>query len=157
MTSSDARTDRPGPRSSDGSELEVAESSGPGSESIICTVRVESDAASVARVRHQIVADLQERQLSEKIVDEAEIVASELLTNAVRHARPLSDGTIRVEGAAPRAAHGVALLGSWPAHRAVHRARVGRHGGPHRQRRLGHPRRAEPPPRHLNPGPHPRH
>ena len=146
MTSSDARTDRPGPRSSDGSELEVAESSGPGSESIICTVRVESDAASVARVRHQIVADLQERQLSEKIVDEAEIVASELLTNAVRHARPLSDGTIRV-----------ALLGSWPAHRAVHRARVGRHGGPHRQRRLGHPRRAEPPPRHLNPGPHPRH
>ncbi|MEO6790510.1 MAG: ATP-binding protein [Ornithinibacter sp.] len=96
MTSSDARTDRPGPRSSDGSELEVAESSGPGSESIICTVRVESDAASVARVRHQIVADLQERQLSEKIVDEAEIVASELLTNAVRHARPLSDGTIRV-------------------------------------------------------------
>ena len=36
------------------------------------------------------------RDLSEELVDEAEIVASELLTNAVRHARPLSDGTIRV-------------------------------------------------------------
>ena len=36
------------------------------------------------------------RDLPEQLVDEAEMVASELLTNAVRHARPLSDGTIRV-------------------------------------------------------------
>ena len=47
-------------------------------------------------MRREVVADLQTRDLSEELVDEAEIVASELLTNAVRHARPLSDGTIRV-------------------------------------------------------------
>ena len=76
--------------------LDVTESVGPGADSIICTVRVASDAASVARVRHQIVTDLNARDLPEELIDEAEIVASELLTNAVRHARPLSDGTIRV-------------------------------------------------------------
>ena len=43
-----------------------------------------------------MVNDLQTRDLPEQLVDEAEMVASELLTNAVRHARPLSDGTIRV-------------------------------------------------------------
>ena len=79
-----------------GSELDVMETSGPGADSIVCTVRVSPDATSVARVRHQIVADLQDRDMPESLVDEAEIVASELLTNAVRHARPLSDGTIRV-------------------------------------------------------------
>ncbi|MEO7422403.1 MAG: ATP-binding protein [Ornithinibacter sp.] len=96
MTSPDASIDSPDRRAAAASHLVITESSGPGSDSIVCTMRVESDAASVARVRHHIVADLQERELSEKIVDEAEIVASELLTNAVRHARPLSDGTIRV-------------------------------------------------------------
>ncbi len=76
--------------------LEVSESSGPGAESIICTVRVPSDPSSVRRVRHEIVTDLSERDLPEDLVGEAEMVASELLTNAVRHARPLSDGSIRV-------------------------------------------------------------
>ncbi|MBR7744272.1 ATP-binding protein [Phycicoccus sp. BSK3Z-2] len=59
-------------------------------------MRVPADASSVAPVRHEIVRDLEERDLPEDLVGEAEIVASELLTNAVRHARPLSDGTIRV-------------------------------------------------------------
>ena len=77
-------------------DLDVAESSGPGVDSIICTVRVPSDPSSVAQVRHEIVQDLSQRDLPEDLVGEAEIVASELLTNAVRHARPLSDGTIRV-------------------------------------------------------------
>ncbi len=76
--------------------LGVAESSGPGADSIICTVRVPSDASSVGRVRRAIVTDLTARDLDEDLVGEAEIVTSELLTNAVRHARPLSDGTIRV-------------------------------------------------------------
>lgn len=77
-------------------DLEVAESSGPGVDSIICTVRVPADPSSVGRVRHSLVTDLSARDLPEDLVGEAEIVASELLTNAVRHARPLSDGTIRV-------------------------------------------------------------
>ncbi len=96
MTSQNAPHDPPQHRVFVDAEPEVSESSGPGSDSIVCTIRVPSDATSVAGVRHQIVADLHERNLPEKIVDEAEIVASELLTNAVRHARPLSDGTIRV-------------------------------------------------------------
>ncbi|WP_286176039.1 ATP-binding protein [Arthrobacter sp. NEB 688] len=63
---------------------------------MICTVRVPSDASSVGRVRRAIVVDLTARDVDEELVGEAEIVTSELLTNAVRHARPLSDGTIRV-------------------------------------------------------------
>ncbi|HET7763196.1 MAG TPA: ATP-binding protein [Phycicoccus sp.] len=78
------------------SGLTVTESPGPGVDSIICTLRVPADASSVGRVRKEIVADLSDRDLPEELVGEAEIVASELLTNAVRHARPLSDGTIRV-------------------------------------------------------------
>ena len=76
--------------------LTVSESPGPGADSIICTVRVPADASSVGRIRKEIVADLDRRDLPEDLVGEAEIVVSELLTNAVRHARPLTDGTIRV-------------------------------------------------------------
>ena len=78
------------------SGLLVTESPGPGVDSIIVSLRAPHEPASVGKVRREIVADLQTRDLSEELVDEAEIVASELLTNAVRHARPLSDGTIRV-------------------------------------------------------------
>jgi serine/threonine-protein kinase RsbW len=76
--------------------LTVTESPGPGIDSIICTVRVPADASSVGKVRTEIVNDLEARGLPEELVGECEIVASELLTNAVRHARPLSDGTIRL-------------------------------------------------------------
>ncbi|MBM6403433.1 ATP-binding protein [Phycicoccus sp. CSK15P-2] len=76
--------------------MEVVETSGPGADSIICTVRVGHTPASVSQVRREIVADLETRDLPEDLVGEAEIVASELLTNAVRHARPLSDGSVRV-------------------------------------------------------------
>ncbi|MFQ6170846.1 ATP-binding protein [Oryzobacter sp. R7] len=76
--------------------LLVSETPGPGADSIICTLRAPHEPASVGKVRKEVVADLQQRDLPEQLIDEAEIVASELLTNAVRHARPLSDGTIRV-------------------------------------------------------------
>ena len=76
--------------------LVVTESAGPGADSIICTVRPPHEPASVGRIRREIVADLQTRDLPDELVDEAELVASELVTNALRHARPLSDGTIRV-------------------------------------------------------------
>ena len=76
--------------------LTVTETSGPGADSVICTIRVPADPSCVAPVRHEIVRDLADRDLPEDLVGEAEVVASELLTNALRHARPLSDGTVRV-------------------------------------------------------------
>ncbi len=60
------------------------------------TVRVPWGAAAAVTVRRQIVADLARRQLPSQVVDEAEIVTSELVANAFRHARALTDGTIRV-------------------------------------------------------------
>ncbi len=93
MTSEDATTTHD---TDSDAGFAVSESPGPGVDSIICTVRVPADASSVGRIRKEIVADLDRRDLPEELVGEAEIVASELLTNAVRHARPLSDGTIRV-------------------------------------------------------------
>ena len=150
--------------------LVVTETPGPGVDSIICTLRAPHEPASVGKVRREVVNDLQTRDLPEQLVDEAEMVASELLTNAVRHARPLSDGTIRVRWkirgdvvevevtdgggeSVPRPAPRTVWLSSGPraADRPLDRPRVGCHRGPHRQRRVGHPRRAEPPPGHLTP------
>lgn len=34
--------------------------------------------------------------MSAQVIDEAEIVVAELVSNALRHARPLTDGTLRV-------------------------------------------------------------
>lgn len=60
------------------------------------TIRVLWNAASVAEVRKVVVEDLQTRDVTSSVVDEAEIVVSELVSNAVRHARPLPDGMLRV-------------------------------------------------------------
>jgi serine/threonine-protein kinase RsbW len=60
------------------------------------TIRVPWRAASVAEVRKVLVEDLQTRDVSDAVVDEAEIVVSELVSNAIRHARPLTDGNLRV-------------------------------------------------------------
>jgi serine/threonine-protein kinase RsbW len=60
------------------------------------TIRVAWRAASVAQVRRTLVEDLETRDVPADVVDEAEIVVSELVSNAIRHARPLTDGTLRV-------------------------------------------------------------
>jgi anti-sigma regulatory factor (Ser/Thr protein kinase) len=51
---------------------------------------------SVAEVRRVIVDDLHTRDVSAGVIDEAEIVVSELVSNSIRHARPLADGNLRV-------------------------------------------------------------
>lgn len=61
------------------------------------TLRVPHVPASVPRTRRAVVEDLTAQGLDGDIVDEAEIVVSELLGNAVRHGRSLSDGTVRVQ------------------------------------------------------------
>lgn len=61
------------------------------------TVRLPAEPSSVPYARRTIVEDLQERDIDPQIVDEAEIVVSELVANSLRHARPLADGSIRVQ------------------------------------------------------------
>lgn len=60
------------------------------------TIRMAWGPDAAPAVRRELVADLARRDVCANVVDEAEIVASELVANAIRHARPLADGTIRV-------------------------------------------------------------
>ena len=60
------------------------------------TVRVPWAFSAVPAIRRTIVADLVVPGVSAEVIDEAEIVVSELVANALRHARALPDGTVRV-------------------------------------------------------------
>jgi anti-sigma regulatory factor (Ser/Thr protein kinase) len=60
------------------------------------TVRLPHGRLAVPRAREQVVADLTARGLSRPVVEEAESVAAELVSNAVRHASALADGTVRL-------------------------------------------------------------
>jgi len=53
--------------------------------------------SSVVSVRRSMVSQLQALELDALRVDEAAIVVSELVANAVRHAKALPDGTIQVD------------------------------------------------------------
>ncbi len=52
--------------------------------------------SSVADARHRFAADLRLRRIQEPAVGDAVLVLSELVSNAIRHARPLSSGKIVV-------------------------------------------------------------
>lgn len=60
------------------------------------TIRAPWQADSVPRVREAVAADLVARGVSEDVVGEAELVVTELVTNSLRHARPLPDHTVRI-------------------------------------------------------------
>jgi anti-sigma regulatory factor (Ser/Thr protein kinase) len=60
------------------------------------TIRVPWAPSAVGRARRVLTADLEDRGIATETVGEAEIVVSELIANALRHARPLADGMIRV-------------------------------------------------------------
>jgi serine/threonine-protein kinase RsbW len=60
------------------------------------TLRVPWMMSSAVAVRRALVAELRALGVDAVVVDETEIVISELVTNAVRHAKPLADGTIHV-------------------------------------------------------------
>lgn len=60
------------------------------------TVRIPWAPSAAPRIRRALVEDLVAREIPAAVVDEAEIVVSELVANAIRHARPLADGAIRV-------------------------------------------------------------
>lgn len=57
---------------------------------------VPHDALSASTVRRALVHDLSSLGLPASAVDDAVLVLSELVGNAVRHGRPLTDGGIRV-------------------------------------------------------------
>jgi anti-sigma regulatory factor (Ser/Thr protein kinase) len=60
------------------------------------TLRVQWAPSAAPRIRKELVEDLLGRGVAHEVIDEAEIVVAELVANAVRHAKPLSDGAIRV-------------------------------------------------------------
>lgn len=60
------------------------------------TVRIPWAPSAAPHIRKTLVADLAAREVPGEVVEEAEIVVSELVANAIRHAKPLSDGAIRV-------------------------------------------------------------
>jgi serine/threonine-protein kinase RsbW len=75
---------------------ELDEFGGAIGEGAVRTIRAPWRPASVARIRRAVVADLAARDLPHDLLEEAEIVTSELVSNAIRHARPLADGMVRV-------------------------------------------------------------
>lgn len=52
--------------------------------------------SSAGKVRHSLVADLRRLGFSRERVDDAALLVSELVGNAVRYARPLPGGVIQV-------------------------------------------------------------
>src|SRR5665647_1557789 len=60
------------------------------------TLRVPWAMSSAVQARRTLVSELRALEVDETVIDEAEIVISELVANAIRHAQPLPDGTIRV-------------------------------------------------------------
>ncbi|GAA1259586.1 MULTISPECIES: ATP-binding protein [Janibacter] len=60
------------------------------------TIRAQWDRDILPPIRAALMEDLQARGMSEEIIDEAEIVVTELVTNALRHGSPLPDRCVRV-------------------------------------------------------------
>jgi len=60
------------------------------------TIRMPWTAQGAPQVRRALVEDLTALGVSGEVIDEAEIVVAELVSNSLRHARPLSDGCLRV-------------------------------------------------------------
>ncbi len=89
-----AERSRAGPASPDHTVLDSSSNGDPPDRSR--TVRVPWTAPAVPKIRRAVVADLEGREVAQDIVSEAEIVVSELVANAIRHAKPLADGMIRV-------------------------------------------------------------
>jgi anti-sigma regulatory factor (Ser/Thr protein kinase) len=62
----------------------------------VTKLAVPHEAASAAAVRHRLAADLAAAGVDAAVRADAELVLTELVTNAVRHAPPLDDNRIAV-------------------------------------------------------------
>lgn len=63
------------------------------------TMRLPFAASSVPVARQRLKSFLGDTGGSEQLVEDARLVVSELVANAVRHARPLDDGSLQVSWA----------------------------------------------------------
>jgi serine/threonine-protein kinase RsbW len=75
---------------------EVDEYGGIPGQGLVRTARIAWTPDAGAEARRVVITDLAAREVPESIVDEVELVLSELIANSLRHASPLPDGTIRV-------------------------------------------------------------
>jgi anti-sigma regulatory factor (Ser/Thr protein kinase) len=62
----------------------------------VTTVVLPHDGASAGAARHALVRELAQQDVPEPVVDDALLVLSELVGNAVRHGEPLPGGGIQV-------------------------------------------------------------
>jgi two-component sensor histidine kinase len=60
------------------------------------TVRLPATPASAAVARQKIAADLAQAAITPDVVDDVILIATELVSNAIRHAAPLPDGAVTV-------------------------------------------------------------
>jgi anti-sigma regulatory factor (Ser/Thr protein kinase) len=60
----------------------------------MAAVALPHAAASATLARRRLVADLRDHGLPPEVIADAELVLAEMVGNAVRHARPLPDGTL---------------------------------------------------------------
>jgi anti-sigma regulatory factor (Ser/Thr protein kinase) len=65
-------------------------------DAALTSMHVPHDASSAAVVRRALVRELERRGAPEPVVDDAVLVVSELVGNALRHGAPLPDGGVRV-------------------------------------------------------------
>ena len=59
-------------------------------------LRVRHEPAAVSAARRQVRSQLADETLPEPLLDDVEVVLSELMGNAVRHARPIAGGVLLV-------------------------------------------------------------
>jgi serine/threonine-protein kinase RsbW len=59
-------------------------------------LRVRHEPSAVSGARRQVRRELSEENLPEPLLDDVEVVVSELMGNAVRHARPIAGGVLLV-------------------------------------------------------------
>lgn len=59
-------------------------------------VRVRHEASAVSGARREVRHELEQENLPEALLDDVEVVLSELMGNAVRHARPIAGGVLLV-------------------------------------------------------------
>ncbi len=60
------------------------------------TIRAPWRGGSIPRLRQAVTLDLIARKVDDEVIDEVAIVVSELVANALQHACPLHDNTVRI-------------------------------------------------------------